>query len=326
MKRPGVLDAVSFSMMFHAADYGVQWAGCDVIAAVANVAADLDLRLVRALRARGPVVDVAAAAEKEAEEMMSDDVDSLASSRPPSAIRPQTLHEQVAACVAQVIAIDLDGDGSVAADEVNTIGHALSNGLANHPKYLCLIFAACAAVSAVLTVPRLPALELPVAEEVAQRTGRARASAAAFAPPFGSDDEKCRRYAVPTPLDKMHPLCRAGWAFDIADTRGSLAAAAAAHAGHSGITSACEAAVGLVTAASTVVMRSGRHFAQFMLSSTDVMLGVIRPEYRSSQPQSFAEAILAESNEPYRTEGHWFYHAKSGNRFPDDRWGDTLLL
>ena len=254
MKRPGVLDAVSFSMMFHAADYGVQWAGCDVIAAVANVAADLDLRLVRALRARGPVVDVAAAAEKEAEEMMSDDVDSLASSRPPSAIRPQTLHEQVAACVAQVIAIDLDGDGSVAADEVNTIGHALSNGLANHPKYLCLIFAACAAVSAVLTVPRLPALELPVAEEVAQRTGRARASAAAFAPPFGSDDEKCRRYAVPTPLDKMHPLCRAGWAFDIADTRGSLAAAAAAHAGHSGITSACEAAVGLVTAASTVVV------------------------------------------------------------------------
>jgi hypothetical protein len=79
-------------------------------------------------------------------------------------------------------------------------------------------------------------------------------------------------------------------------------------------------------ASSVVPMRSGRHFAQFMLSSADVMLGVIRPEYRSSQPQSFAEAILAESNEPYRTEGHWFYHAKSGNRFPDDRWGDTSSL
>ena len=269
MAYHGVMDAVAFAMMFHSGEYGVQWAGCDVIAAVANVAADLDLRLLRAQRAaqRAGGVDLSealSAALKETEAARGaegakvredDDVDSLASSRPQTAIAPPaaTLHEQVAACVAQVVAVDLDGDGQYAAEEVNTIAHALSNGLSAHAQYLCVVFAACAAVHAVLTIPRLASPPLTVEEEVAQRTGRARATKAAFAPPFGGLEEKRLRYMAPVALEATRPHKRAGWAFDVADTRGSLAHAAAAHVGHGGIAAACESAVSLVTAASTVV-------------------------------------------------------------------------
>ena len=270
MAHPGVLDAVTFAMMFHSAEYGVQWAGCDVIAAIANVAADLDLRLLRAQRAAqragGVAFSEALSAALKAKEATSgaeeakvhvhdDDADSLASSRPQTAVvpPPATLHEQVAACIAQVVAVDLDGDGQYGAEEVNTIAHALSNGLTAHAQYLCVVFAACAAVNAVLTIPRLASPPLTVEDEVAQRTGRSRATKAAFAPPFGGLKEKCQRYAVPVALEATRPHKRAGWAFDVSDMRGSLAHAAAAHVGHSGIVAACESAVGLVTAASTVV-------------------------------------------------------------------------
>ena len=64
------------------------------------------------------------------------------------------------------------------------------------------------------------------------------------------------------------------------------------------------------SAASTVVMRSGRHFAQFMveegpMSGDNMMFGVIRPGW-DVQGGSGA----------YGVDGHCFYGTHSGRRFP----------
>ena len=64
------------------------------------------------------------------------------------------------------------------------------------------------------------------------------------------------------------------------------------------------------SAASTVVMRSGHHFAQFtVLRGVDMMFGVIRPGWD-------VEGVV---NAAVHTDGHCFYDTYSGLRFPGNK-------
>ena len=72
------------------------------------------------------------------------------------------------------------------------------------------------------------------------------------------------------------------------------------------------AGVGWRTAASKVVMRSGRHFAQFTLleGDGDRVFGVIRPGWDVEGAEGACDV-----------DGHSFYYAYNGYRQPDDsRW------